>query len=156
MAISRQILSRKKETIALSIFLLSSTSSYSIGLKTSTFCVADYLTYCSNYEIGSEELRQCFRLHGKQLSKSCVQALIEDGEISQAEVESEKVKKITIVEKVKNFFKKPKPKVLESTPKSVKVKTPDTSKGYPLFLEWSDKPEQMGNGISPYGIFDHK
>jgi hypothetical protein len=49
-------------------------------------CISDYFAYCSAYEVGSQQLRQCMRANGTNLSKRCVNALVAAGEVSQAEV----------------------------------------------------------------------
>ena len=49
-------------------------------------CIGDYLSYCSSYAVDSPGLRQCMRANGPRLSKTCVNALVAAGEVSQAEV----------------------------------------------------------------------
>ena len=53
-------------------------------------CASDYYAYCSQFQVGSKELRLCMRRVGPKLSKSCLNALIADGEVSKAEVEKKK------------------------------------------------------------------
>lgn len=53
-------------------------------------CASDYYAYCSQFQVGSKELRICMRRAGPKLSKSCLNALIADGEVSKAEVEKTK------------------------------------------------------------------
>lgn len=62
--------------------------SYSKAVQKS--CAADYRTYCSDYGLESAALRVCMDKAGKSLSKSCVKALIQSGEVSQAEVDRRK------------------------------------------------------------------
>lgn len=50
-------------------------------------CAGDYLSYCSKYPEEGPAVRRCMDANGHRLSKSCVDALIADGEISKAEVE---------------------------------------------------------------------
>ncbi len=38
-------------------------------------CSNDYFTYCSKFQPGTPEVRQCFRRNGKRLSGTCVDAL---------------------------------------------------------------------------------
>jgi hypothetical protein len=49
-------------------------------------CASDYKQYCREYGIESEALRLCMDRMG-QLSKTCVDALVADGEISKRQVE---------------------------------------------------------------------
>lgn len=58
-----------------------------VGMRTKMACVGDYLSYCSQHQVGSPALRQCMSAAGPKLSKSCVNALIADGEVSKSEVE---------------------------------------------------------------------
>ncbi len=53
-------------------------------------CMSDYFSYCSQHEVGSQELRQCMRAAGPKLSKRCVNALVSAGEVSQTEVSRRK------------------------------------------------------------------
>lgn len=59
--------------------------SYSKAVRKS--CAADYHKYCGEYGIESAALRVCMEKVGNSLSKACVHALIESGEVSQAEVD---------------------------------------------------------------------
>jgi hypothetical protein len=54
------------------------------------FCRDDYKKYCSEYGLETSALRSCMDRNGNNLSKSCVQALVRDGYISQAEVNRRK------------------------------------------------------------------
>lgn len=38
-------------------------------------CSNDYFTYCSKFQPGTPEVRQCFHRNGKRLSDTCVDAL---------------------------------------------------------------------------------
>jgi len=50
-------------------------------------CQDDYLHHCSAYEVGSESLRQCMRKVGRGLSTSCIAALVQEGEITKADID---------------------------------------------------------------------
>ena len=54
------------------------------------YCQADYKKYCSEYGLETTALRSCMDRNGKSLSKSCVKALVQSGEVSQAEVNRRK------------------------------------------------------------------
>jgi hypothetical protein len=53
-------------------------------------CAADYHAHCGEYGLESAALRTCMDRNGKSLSKTCVQALVAAGEVSQAEVDRRK------------------------------------------------------------------
>ncbi|MCB1484611.1 MAG: hypothetical protein KDJ17_06950 [Hyphomicrobiaceae bacterium] len=67
-------------------------TSHAVGLATQLNCASDYYAYCSQHPVGSPGVRKCMRANGPRLSKSCISALISDGEISKAEVERTKAK----------------------------------------------------------------
>jgi hypothetical protein len=50
-------------------------------------CRQDYKKYCGEYGLETNALRNCMDRHGDKLSKSCVEALIQSGEVSRKEVE---------------------------------------------------------------------
>jgi hypothetical protein len=53
-------------------------------------CARDYHTYCGEYGLETAALRTCMDKAGQSLSKTCVQALVAAGEVSQAEVDRRK------------------------------------------------------------------
>jgi hypothetical protein len=63
-------------------------SSYSKAVQ--QYCRADYKQYCGEYGLDTPALRSCMDRNGKSLSKACVQALVRDGHVSQAEVNRRK------------------------------------------------------------------
>jgi hypothetical protein len=63
-------------------------SSYSKAVQKA--CAADYHAHCSEYGLESAALRTCMDRNGRSLSKTCVQALVAAGEVSQAEVDRRK------------------------------------------------------------------
>ena len=60
-------------------------SRYSKALQQA--CMADYKKYCGEYGIETAAMRNCMDKNGHSLTKSCVHALIDAGEVSQAEVD---------------------------------------------------------------------
>jgi hypothetical protein len=62
--------------------------SYSKAVQKS--CAADYHKYCGEYGLESAALRGCMDKAGENLSQACVKALIQSGEVSQAEVDRRK------------------------------------------------------------------
>lgn len=77
---------------ALLVLSVSALDANAVGWQTRLNCASDYYAYCSQHAVGSAALRKCMRDNGPRLSKSCVNALISDGEISKAEVERQKEK----------------------------------------------------------------
>ncbi len=51
------------------------------------YCAHDYRQYCGQDGLGSNLLRDCMNEHGKSLSEQCIKALVDAGEVSEAEVE---------------------------------------------------------------------
>jgi len=51
-------------------------------------CRWDYHNFCSDYGIGSPLLNYCFRRNGAKLSRACVNALIQAGDVSKAYVQA--------------------------------------------------------------------
>jgi hypothetical protein len=50
-------------------------------------CRDDYKKYCGDYGLESAALRVCMDKAGDNLSKACVKALVQDGQVSQSEVD---------------------------------------------------------------------
>jgi hypothetical protein len=53
-------------------------------------CKNDYHKFCGEYGLESAALRVCMDKAGRRLSRACVNALIQAGEVSQGEVEGRK------------------------------------------------------------------
>ncbi len=53
-------------------------------------CKSDYKDYCGEYGLETSALRSCMDRNGHKLSKTCVNALVKAGEVSQGEVERRK------------------------------------------------------------------
>ena len=86
-----------RTTIALPLFALgllacsamaAEADSYSKAVQQS--CASDYKKYCGEYGLESTALRGCMDRNGNSLSKTCVQALVASGQVSQAEVDRRK------------------------------------------------------------------
>jgi hypothetical protein len=54
--------------------------------RVSAACANDYLAYCSKHDPDGPGVRRCMRAAGPRLSPTCVNALIDAGEVSKAEV----------------------------------------------------------------------
>ena len=53
-------------------------------------CSADYKQHCHEYGLETAALRSCMDRAGHNLSKACVRALINAGEVSESEVQRRK------------------------------------------------------------------
>jgi hypothetical protein len=53
-------------------------------------CADDYKQHCPEYGIETEALRLCMDRAGEKLTKTCVDALVADGEVSKQQVEARK------------------------------------------------------------------
>lgn len=72
----------------LGICVVSAGSAVAQSARVKSACSGDYGRFCPSYPVGSAKLRQCMRSHGKSLSRDCVDALVDDGEIKRSEVRS--------------------------------------------------------------------
>lgn len=50
-------------------------------------CHNDYVAHCNGMTVPSEELRSCMRAHSLQLSRTCLQALVDNKEATKADVD---------------------------------------------------------------------
>lgn len=57
-----------------------------VSARVKVACASDYFAYCRAHAVGSPGVRHCMREAGPKLSKRCVNALIAEGEVSEAEV----------------------------------------------------------------------
>jgi len=60
-------------------------SAYSEAVQ--KYCREDYKKYCGEYGLETEALRLCMDHNGHKLSKACVDALVQSGEVSRQEIE---------------------------------------------------------------------
>ena len=63
---------------------------YSYSKAVQKACASDYQKHCGQYGIETEALRLCMDRSGHSLTKTCVNALIDAGEVSKDEVERRK------------------------------------------------------------------
>jgi len=50
-------------------------------------CADDYRRFCSQWGLETRGLENCMRRHGDRLTNQCIAALVQRGEVSQAEVD---------------------------------------------------------------------
>jgi hypothetical protein len=78
-----------KLSVALAVFGVVSagaSSAFATSLKVQMACANDYFAHCSAFSPSSPQVRSCMRAVGARLSKPCISALIDAGEVSRAEV----------------------------------------------------------------------
>ena len=56
-------------------------------------CKSDYSRYCKKYKLGTEGLRACMSRSIRKVSSRCVAALVDGGEMTQAQADGLKRKK---------------------------------------------------------------
>jgi hypothetical protein len=62
-------------------------------------CPNDYHKYCGEYGLGTEALRACMSRNIRKLSRVCVAALVDAGELSQAQADKLHGKAATVSKK---------------------------------------------------------
>lgn len=81
-------------TIAAVAMTSMTTDAAAVSLRVKLACAADYYSNCSQHSPDTPGVRQCMRAAGPKLSKSCVNALISAGEVSQTEVDRRRAAKL--------------------------------------------------------------
>ena len=74
-------------SILLAFSVGSATAQHTYSKAVQKACGNDYHRHCPQYGIETEALRLCMDKAGQALSKTCVNALVDAGEVSKAEVE---------------------------------------------------------------------
>jgi uncharacterized protein YjeT (DUF2065 family) len=77
-------------SIVLTFSVGSATAQHTYSKAVQKACANDYHSHCGQYGIETEALRLCMDKAGQALSKTCVDALVDAGEVSKAEVERRK------------------------------------------------------------------
>jgi hypothetical protein len=78
-----------KSVLLVAVLVGLSTAAYAgpVTEEEKQYCAHDYRQYCGDDGLGSNLLRDCMNKHGKSLSQQCIKALVDAGEVSEAEVE---------------------------------------------------------------------
>ena len=88
-------------------------------------CQKDYHAYCGEYGLGSEALRACMSRNIKKISHTCVAALVDAGEMTQAQANKLRGKATTskkTTHKASTSSKKKKTTTKKTTTKKVTKK----------------------------------
>ena len=64
----------------------SATEASAVSARVKIACASDYFAYCRAHAVGTPGVRRCMREAGPKLSKRCVNALVAEGEVSEADV----------------------------------------------------------------------
>ena len=68
----------------LGLTLSFASSADAVSSKVRSACSGDYNRFCPSYPPDSSKARQCMRQAGKRLSKRCLDALVDAGEIKRS------------------------------------------------------------------------
>jgi hypothetical protein len=108
---------------ACTVFLLPAEAADVTGIteREKRDCQADYKNYCSEYGLGTNALRACMSRNIKKISRVCVAALVDAGEMSQAQANKLRASKASTKKKPttkkKTTTKKPTTKKYTSSKK---------------------------------------
>lgn len=72
--------------LTLAVFSPAFNSAHAYSDKVENACRDDYFRFCPGYPLNSAALRLCMESKSKQLSKSCVNALVSSGEVDRRRV----------------------------------------------------------------------
>jgi len=67
--------------MALAVIGVSATGALAFSKKVRKACGLDYQDFCAQYDPGSSAVRRCFESNRRSLSKGCVRALVDAGEV---------------------------------------------------------------------------
>ena len=76
-----------RQAIAVAFVAALSVPALAVSEAVKVACKADYVAYCNNKVVGSPELRSCMRTNALKLSKGCLQALVDNKEVTKADVD---------------------------------------------------------------------
>lgn len=91
----RQLMSRSDTMIFRALFIAAGLLSaavlgpqvaHAVSADVKSACKSDYFQHCSGYAIDSQELRQCMRKIGENLSTPCLVALVKAGEVTKEDI----------------------------------------------------------------------
>ncbi|HMN36660.1 MAG TPA: hypothetical protein PKD49_02975 [Hyphomicrobium sp.] len=67
--------------MALAVAGVSATGALAFNKKVRKACGLDYQDFCSQYDPESSAVRRCFESNRRSLSKGCIRALVDAGEV---------------------------------------------------------------------------
>jgi hypothetical protein len=76
-----------KVSVAAGLFVPTASYAFAVSEAVKVACKPDYIAYCNNMVVGSEELRGCMRTNALKLSKPCLQTLVDNKEVTKANID---------------------------------------------------------------------
>jgi adenylate kinase len=76
-----------RTTAAAVVLLALHGHAFAVSEAVKVACKPDYIAYCDKMVVGSPELRACMKANALKLSKPCLQALVDNKEVTQADVD---------------------------------------------------------------------
>ena len=70
--------------VAASVFMSAPVSA--VDARVEVGCASDYMAYCGQHDPDGRGVRRCMRANQRKLSRACVNALVDAGEVSANEV----------------------------------------------------------------------
>ena len=67
--------------LGLGVALGTAGNTHAYDENVTTYCAADYFEFCKQHTPESAEVRYCMEAHRNELSKQCVKALVDAGEV---------------------------------------------------------------------------
>ena len=77
----------KLNAAAIAALLALSANAFAVSEAVKIACKPDYIAYCNKMVVGSPELRACMKTNALKLSKPCLQALVDNKEVTKADVD---------------------------------------------------------------------
>ena len=77
----------KLNAIAVAALVALSGNAFAVSEAVKIACKPDYIAYCNKMVVGSPELRACMKTNALKLSKPCLQALVDNKEVTKADVD---------------------------------------------------------------------
>jgi len=77
----------KSNAAAIAVLLALSGNAFAVSEAVKVACKPDYIAYCNHMVVGSPELRACMKTNALKLSKPCLQALVDNKEVTKADVD---------------------------------------------------------------------
>jgi adenylate kinase len=77
----------KLNAVAVAAFVALPANAFAVSEAVKVACKPDYIAYCNNMVVGSPQLRACMKTNALKLSKPCLQALVDNKEVTKADVD---------------------------------------------------------------------
>ena len=77
----------KLNAAAIAALLAMSGNAFAVSEAVKIACKPDYIAYCNNMVVGSSQLRACMKSNALKLSNPCLQALVDNKEVTKADVD---------------------------------------------------------------------